>query len=109
MKHINDLYRLQYNSECDGRTGNHQSGLDFGDWVNAQPPIDIEPEQVGIVSWVKIAGICKCWTNVSTAKWIETMPEEYLQKLKFEDWEKIAETASLSIGWAIDKYKEFRK
>jgi hypothetical protein len=109
MKHINDLYRLQYNSECDGRTGNHQSGLDFGDWVNTQEPIGIEPEQINFESWLKITSICNCWKNVASSKWIQMMNREYLETIKLERWEEMSRSAELSIGWAIDKYKEFRK
>jgi hypothetical protein len=37
------------------------------------------------------------------------MNPEHLKTIKLERWEEMSEAAELSIGWAINRYKEFRK
>jgi hypothetical protein len=106
MKHVNDLYRRIYDLDCNVETGNHPTGLSFEEWLKIQPPIDINPEQINIQSWIKVTEKCKCWKNVSTSKWVESVNPDYLQSLNFEQWDEIAQLAGLSTGWAVNRWKE---
>lgn len=104
--HINDIYRVIFDKECDGRSGKHPQNLSFEDWLAQQSPIEIEPEQIALKSWIAIATKCKCWSNVATSRWIETMPKKYLTGLTVEDWMELAAIAGLSEGWGFNRWKE---
>jgi hypothetical protein len=109
INHVNDLYRLLFDSESDSRSKLHPSGMSFEEWITNQPPIEIEPSQIAFTSWLKITEICKCWKNVASSRWLETVNKDYLKGLSFETWETMSKMAELSIGWALNRYKENRE